>query len=196
LHAQRTKERILKAAIQLFKENGYNNVGIEEIANAAEVSRGSFYVYYKNKDDLLAEYLHSLDQVYNEYYETVLCGKECSSLNSLEKFNLYMKYTLQVSSENSQDLIRMYYAYLTKSTNTWARRDRCYFPILEKLIAMAQEEGSIRKDISIESIENISLGITRGLTLEWCASDESVTMESKFPVIDDFCTMLMPNPKK
>ena len=192
MHAQRTKERILKAAIRLFKEYGYNQVGIEEIANAAEVSRGSFYVYYKNKDDLLAEYLHSLDQVYNEYYETVLCSKECESMNALEKLNLYMKFTLQFNAENGQDLMRMYYAYLTKDTNTWAKRDRCYFPILEKLITQAREEGSMRKDICMENIESISLGITRGMTLEWSANEEPIPIESRFSIIDDFCTMLLP----
>lgn len=190
LQAQRTKDRILTAAIQLFKKNGFNNVGIEEITTAAEVSRGSFYVYYKNKEDLLAAYLHSLDSNYEEYYQTVLCSPENQTKTALEKLNLYMKYSMWNLGNCGQDLLRVYYAYLTRETDTWATKDRNYFPILERLIRLGQEEGSIRQDVSAEYIESISLCLTRGLTLEWCANPAPVALESKFGVIDIFCDMI------
>jgi AcrR family transcriptional regulator len=44
---------ILKAAETLFAQKGYHQTSIEEIANLAEVSTGSVYVYFKNKEDLL-----------------------------------------------------------------------------------------------------------------------------------------------
>jgi AcrR family transcriptional regulator len=44
---------ILKAAETLFARKGYHQTGIEEIADMAEVSTGSVYFYFKNKEDLL-----------------------------------------------------------------------------------------------------------------------------------------------
>jgi AcrR family transcriptional regulator len=44
---------ILKAAETLFAQKGYHQTGIEEIADLAEVSTGSVYLYFKNKEDLL-----------------------------------------------------------------------------------------------------------------------------------------------
>jgi AcrR family transcriptional regulator len=44
---------ILKAAETLFAQKGYHQTGIEEIADLAEVSTGSVYSYFKNKEDLL-----------------------------------------------------------------------------------------------------------------------------------------------
>ena len=44
---------ILKAAETLFAQKGYHQTGIEEIADLAEVSTGSVYFYFKNKEDLL-----------------------------------------------------------------------------------------------------------------------------------------------
>ena len=48
-----TKKQICDAAMELFKENGYENVSIQDICNVCGVTRGSFYHHYKSKDDLL-----------------------------------------------------------------------------------------------------------------------------------------------
>ena len=57
LRRQREKEQryntILKAAETLFAQKGYHQTSIEEIADLAEVSTGSVYFYFKNKEDLL-----------------------------------------------------------------------------------------------------------------------------------------------
>ncbi len=46
-------ERILDAALQLFREAGYDAVRTEDIAAAADVSVGTLYNYFENKGDLL-----------------------------------------------------------------------------------------------------------------------------------------------
>lgn len=46
-------ERILDAAMQLFREAGYDAVRTEDIAATAEVSVGTLYNYFENKGDLL-----------------------------------------------------------------------------------------------------------------------------------------------
>jgi len=45
--------RILAAASELFRDHGYEQVKMEAIAAAAEVSIGTIYNYYQNKGDLL-----------------------------------------------------------------------------------------------------------------------------------------------
>ena len=45
--------RILEAATGLFREVGYDAARIEDIAERAEVSVGTFYNYYQNKGDIL-----------------------------------------------------------------------------------------------------------------------------------------------
>lgn len=45
--------RILEAAAALFREGGYDAARIEDIAERAEVSVGTFYNYYQNKGDIL-----------------------------------------------------------------------------------------------------------------------------------------------
>ncbi len=50
-------ETILTAAGTLFAEEGYHRTGMERIADEAEVSVGTVYFYFKNKEDLLVQLL-------------------------------------------------------------------------------------------------------------------------------------------
>src|SRR5437868_14478642 len=48
------RERILRAAIEVFARNGYFNAKVSEIAKAAGVADGTIYLYFDGKEDLLA----------------------------------------------------------------------------------------------------------------------------------------------
>ena len=55
IRAAETRKRIILAAKKLITENGFENVSIEDIAKEAEVSTGSFYTYFKKKEDIIEE---------------------------------------------------------------------------------------------------------------------------------------------
>ena len=50
-----TKNAIWDAAIDLFAEKGFDDTTIDEIAEAARVSRRSFFRYFESKSDLMAQ---------------------------------------------------------------------------------------------------------------------------------------------
>lgn len=47
-----TRERIIQAAFELFHARSYDGVGVQEICDTAEVTKGSFYHFFPSKDDL------------------------------------------------------------------------------------------------------------------------------------------------
>lgn len=53
MNMDNTKERIVKAAMELFKEDGFHQVSIRKIIEKAELSNGGFYHHFKSKDELL-----------------------------------------------------------------------------------------------------------------------------------------------
>jgi AcrR family transcriptional regulator len=59
---QETRERILAEALRLFGQRGYTNVSVEEIAEAAGVTKGAVYHWFSDKDDLGRELQHELNQ--------------------------------------------------------------------------------------------------------------------------------------
>lgn len=64
LRRQREREHryqtILKAAETLFAGEGYHKASMERLADMAEVSVGSVYFYFKNKEDLLVQMLDEI----------------------------------------------------------------------------------------------------------------------------------------
>src|SRR2546427_7371236 len=67
---QTKRERILRAATEVFAQNGYFNAKVSDIAKAAGVADGTIYLYFDGKEDLLVNifrehtrnYLQSLER--------------------------------------------------------------------------------------------------------------------------------------
>jgi len=51
------KDKIIEVATDLFYRQGYNATGIQQIIDAAGVSKGAFYTHFKTKEDLGLEYM-------------------------------------------------------------------------------------------------------------------------------------------
>ena len=54
--------KILEKGSQLVREKGFNNTGLNDILQAADIPKGSFYYYFKSKEDFglkMIEHLHS-----------------------------------------------------------------------------------------------------------------------------------------
>jgi len=77
LRRQREREKryqtIFKAAESLFARQGYHKTSMEQVADRAEVSVGTVYFYFKNKEDLL---VHLIDDI--GYQLRNLLGREFS----------------------------------------------------------------------------------------------------------------------
>jgi len=54
-------ERILSAAHQLFRDQGINGTGMDQLCAAAQVSKRTFYQHFAGKDELIAEHLRRFD---------------------------------------------------------------------------------------------------------------------------------------
>ena len=57
--AEQTRGRILEAAYKLFRRQGYNRVTMDDIAEAAELTKRTLYHHFNSKDQLLADVLES-----------------------------------------------------------------------------------------------------------------------------------------
>lgn len=54
---RRKKEQILKAAIKLFTQKGFDQTTVEDIALTANVATGTYYNYFESKEDVILYFL-------------------------------------------------------------------------------------------------------------------------------------------
>jgi AcrR family transcriptional regulator len=55
------RERILGASQDLFRDQGINRTGMDQLCAAAQVSKRTAYQHFSTKDELVAEYLREFD---------------------------------------------------------------------------------------------------------------------------------------
>ncbi len=58
-HKQRTREKILKSALELFSRHGFDAVSIDDLMADAGLTRGAFYAHFRSKSEVYAEAITS-----------------------------------------------------------------------------------------------------------------------------------------
>ncbi len=96
-----SREKIIKAAIKLFSQSGYNGTTMRMIAKEAGISIGGLYLYFKNKEELS---LYLMKEKLNEFYSKVLLPlKDIQSPSQALKE--YFTKALEFAKENRELII-------------------------------------------------------------------------------------------
>ena len=71
------RSRIQDAAVALFHEQGVEATSVNEIVRRANVAKGTFYVYYKDKKELISQILTKqhgclMNDILNRFRKTLL----------------------------------------------------------------------------------------------------------------------------
>jgi TetR/AcrR family transcriptional regulator, repressor of fatR-cypB operon len=69
------RKEIMDAAIKVFARRGLSSATLDEVAQEAEFSKGTIYLYFTSKEDLLFNILISLSQMIVDGFRTTLDGK-------------------------------------------------------------------------------------------------------------------------
>jgi AcrR family transcriptional regulator len=68
------KERLLRVATRLFARHGFEGTSVQDIVDAAGVTKGAMYHYYDSKDDLLYEVYQKLLTMQTSQLEAIAAG--------------------------------------------------------------------------------------------------------------------------
>jgi len=100
---EKKRERILKKSWELFKKNGYEETKIERITKEVGISKGSFYTYFKTKEDVLFSILEKVEIEIENSINDIDTSEEPSKIlyNLLEKrVELFLGYVQNMKLEN------------------------------------------------------------------------------------------------
>lgn len=163
-----TKNRIITAAWQLFREKGYDETTIEDIISMSETSKGTFYHYFSGKDSLLS----SLSDLFDSYYEELLPQLD-SAMNTVDKLvTLCCKAHRMIGDSIQPELLASLYSsqVVTKGDKHLLNQNRFYYHMVYQLADEGIRRGDIRSDLSVREIARIFAMCERAIVYDYCIS--------------------------
>lgn len=160
------KNRIIDAAWELFREKGYGDTTVDDIILLSDTSKGSFYYYFKSKDELLDTLAVMFDDKYKE-----LIKHMDPAMNSFDKL-LYLNYETALFMEKNIAVEQLAFLYstqlITKGKSSLLDQNRYYYKVLSDLVEEGQQRGHIKADKSVRDIVHYYSMCERSLIYDWC----------------------------
>jgi AcrR family transcriptional regulator len=86
------RRRLLRAAGELIGEHGFTGLRVEEIAERAELSVGTFYLYFEGKDDLFAQLVVAVTEMLRRQIQAVYAGEGTVAQRLERALDTYLDY--------------------------------------------------------------------------------------------------------
>jgi len=178
LKALETKMKLFKTALNLFSEKGFDMVSVDEIAATAGTAKGSFYTYFKSKEQVIVEQFKQVDNLYVEIYNDL--GQD---LNATEKLMTLVREQQRFAcNEMGLEVMKVvYYSQIKNSENEtfFINENRSLYKILQEIITEGQQTGEFRDDLSVKELTVMIIRCMRGVLYDWCL------YEGKFDIVEE-----------
>lgn len=161
------KQRLYDCALALFTERGYEATTIEDITEAADVSRGTFFNHFQRKEDLVSLWGAKRRERLSEYIDAVRTTSPNGVVTDLE----YCMRALGRMNEEEWPTTRTMLL-------AWVRAGR---PMLEEphaatifaqIVQAGRARGEVSPDIDPDRTGNLLRDAYLGTLYRWTAHDE------------------------
>lgn len=164
--AENYREKIVRTAWSLFKEKGYANVTIEDVAAAAGVSAETFGQFFSGKDALL----HTLSDLFDQRYSELILEMDPSLCNYEKLLLLNRELFAMIESKVPVDLLACLYSEEIADTGdkSLLNKNRLYYRLVEQIMTDGLESGEFSAAESADKLVDDYAMIERGLLYDWC----------------------------
>lgn len=167
------RERILRAAVEVFARQGFYNTRVSEVAKAAGVADGTIYLYFESKDQLLLS-------LFEDRIEKLLAflAKEIGAIARPEE-KLRRIIELQLGLLDGERELAEVVTIIVRQSNTLLREHAApkfvaYLDAIASVVAQGQREGTFRADISPHLVARAVFGALDGIALTWALGKPEV----------------------
>lgn len=158
------KEKIVNAALMTFSKYGYDRTRMDDVAEAAKVSKGRLYLYFKNKEELFYAISERNIAELKQQLSTLFTGKEnliSGSGNFYENFR----------SKNTTNLEKVFFEIIAESSRNLKLRKMLYeqrikiFDVVIEYLNSQMQRGLIKKGTNTKAIASGLVSLYNGLSL-------------------------------
>jgi TetR/AcrR family acrAB operon transcriptional repressor len=188
--AELTRQSLLEAALKVFSRQGYAETRLEDIADAAGVTRGAIYHHFGSKKELFQELVEEASQNSNRaIQEAIQAGG-----TFLEIARRVLVFSVQLLEKDSQ--FRGVMALLTLNSGGSAelaavREQRVQMSMelvrqVSGFFRMGLEQGAVRADLDPDVAAAAFLSYQNGLVLMYLMAPETIQVDQAEGLADVF----------
>ena len=178
------RERILRAAIDVFAEHGYFNAKVAQIAKAAGVADGTIYLYFDGKEDLLITIFREHTQGYLRSLEQQLANVNPAE----ERLRIAVRHHLETLGRDralavvSQVELRHSLKFMTLLSH---QEVADYLNIIRKIVEEGQREGVFRRTVHPQLVAKAVFGVLDEMVTSWMLSEKQYDLAAQADEVAD-----------
>ena len=169
ISALETKHRLITAGLDLLKSKGFDAINVEDITQKAGVAKGTFYTYFKRKEDIVLEISRS---PFGEI------AKELENMENMlitEKLTHYFHRFMECVESCGIHICRQWTRDVLDPNNVPENKDGKKWEydtdMLKNILRNAIDNGELKKDTPLETLTHIIINQLYGMMTCWCMSD-------------------------
>lgn len=163
-HKQEVQGRIIQSAIECFSKNGFDRTRMDEISLLADLSKGTLYNYFDNKEDLFNAICEDsldllkiqLDQIFTKSRDDLIFNAE-----------LFYENFQKIQKEGSA---KVFFEALSESTRNpklkiilFKHRVKIY-KLVENYLQIQSDKGFIKGDMNLTYVASGMVSLFDGIT--------------------------------
>lgn len=169
--ALETRNRLYATAETLFSQHGFDNVSVDKIVEESGLSKGSFYVHFESKDNLLesliSDYVEKVDMDYQAFIDTFSPSVPATNILFLLVEKIIDVLVNVIGLEKMKTLYRTQLTN-TSHSGTAASYNRSLYKTIMNVMDRGILTGEFVTELPLEELANHLILALRGLTYEWC----------------------------
>ena len=161
----KVKDKIVDAALITFTKYGYDRTRMDDIADAAKVSKGKLYLYFKSKEELFYAISERNITELKEQLSALFSMKE-DVISNAEYF-----YESFQRNKTTSDLEKVFFEIIAESSRNPKLRKMLYeqrlkiFEIVTEYLNSKMQRGLLKKDTNTKAIASGLVSLYNGLSL-------------------------------
>jgi TetR/AcrR family transcriptional regulator, fatty acid metabolism regulator protein len=169
------RERILRAAIDVFAESGYFNAKVTDIAKAAGVADGTIYLYFDGKEELLTTIFREHTRNYLQSLERDLAPVRRPE----ERIRIAIRHHLETLGRDralavvAQVELRHSLKYMSLLSH---QEVGDYLGILRKIVEQGQAAGVFRQNLHPQLVAKALFGVLDEMVTSWILSEKEYAL--------------------
>ncbi len=164
----KTRERILRAAMELFRKHGFHNTSVARILKSANITKGGFYFHFKSKEELGIAVLERTRDFWMQNVIATL-AHEPDARSRIRRMVEIMTQMYRGDIFHGCALLAVLTAEMMESKSEFADRIKGILSAWQKSIAEILEqgkaEGLFRREVDSEMLALILIGCCKGTTM-------------------------------